>query len=94
MYVVSKVLAVGCEEGNTAICLNNQTLEGVESFTYLGSSIAKSGRASAEVDVRMKEGVRAYKMWHKKVFWSANLSKATKMRVFRILIMSVYYCTE
>ena len=94
MYVVSKVLAVGCEEVNAAIRLNNQPLDEVESFTYLGSSIAKSGRATAEVDVRMEEGVRVYKMWHKKVFQSANLSKATKMKAFRILIMPVYYCTE
>ncbi len=28
-------------------------------------------------------------MWRKKVFWSANLSKATKMRVFRTLVLSV-----
>ena len=28
-------------------------------------------------------------MWHKKIFQSANLSKATKMRLFRTLVMSV-----
>ena len=28
-------------------------------------------------------------MWRKKVFWSANLSKATKMRMFRTLVLSV-----
>ena len=34
-------------------------------------------------------GGRAYQMWRKKVFWSANLSKATKMRVFQTLVLSV-----
>ena len=39
---VSEVLAVGCEEGNAAIHLNNQALEEVEPFPYLGSSIGMS----------------------------------------------------
>ena len=85
----SKVLTVGCADVCTAIQLNNQSLEEVESFTYLGSSIDKSGKASTEVDTRIEKGGRAYQMWRKKVFRSANLSKATKMRVFRTLVMSV-----
>ena len=58
----SKVLVVGSEEGNAAMCLNNQTLEEVESFTYLGSIIDKSGKASAEVDIRIEKAGRAYQM--------------------------------
>ena len=85
----SKVLTVGCADVCTAIQLNNQSLEEVESFIYLGSSIDKSGKASTEVDTRIEKGDRAYQMWRKKVFRSANLSKATKMRVFRTLVMSV-----
>ena len=46
----SKVLTVGCTDVCTAIQLNNHSLEEVESFTYLGSSIDKSGKASTEVD--------------------------------------------
>ena len=53
-----------------------------------GSSIDKSGKASAEVDIRIEKGGRPYQMWRKKVLRSANLSKATK-RVFRTLVMSV-----
>ena len=85
----SKVLTVGCTDVCTAIQLNNQNLEEVESFTYLGSSIDKAGKASTEVDTRIEKGGRAYQMWRKKVFRSANLSKATKMRVFQTLVMSV-----
>jgi hypothetical protein len=69
----SKVLAVGCEGGDAAIRLNNQGLEEVESFTYLGSSIGKSGKASTEVVTRIEKGGRVYQMWRKKVFRSANL---------------------
>ena len=78
----SKVLAVGCEGGNAAIRLNNQGLEEVESFTYLGSSVDKSRKASREVVTRTEKRGRVYQMWRKKVFRSANLTKATKMRVF------------
>ena len=84
----SKVLVVIGEDVNAAIQLNNQSLEEVESFTYLGSSIDRSGKTSTEVVTRIKKGGRAYQMWPKTVFRSANLSKATKMRVFQTLIMS------
>ena len=67
---------------NEPICLNDQTLEEVESFTYLGSSIDKSGKTSTEMDIQIEKGGRVYQMWRKKVFRSVNLSKATKMRVF------------
>ena len=77
---MSKVLAVGGEEVTAPICLNDQTLE---------KSIDKPGKTSAEVDNRIEKGGRAYQMWRKKVFRSANLSKATKMRVFPTLVMSV-----
>ena len=62
------------------ICLNDQTLR---------KSIDKSGKAGAEVDIRIEKGGRAYQMWCKKVFWSANLSKATKMRLCQTIAMSV-----
>ena len=75
----SKALAVGGEDVNAAIRLNNQSLEEVESFTYLGSSIERSGKASTEGVTRIKKGGRAYQMWQNKVFRSTNYnpSKAT-----------------
>ena len=39
---VSKVLAVGVKKGLQPSVLNNQTLEEVEPFLYLGSSIDMS----------------------------------------------------
>ena len=59
----SKVLVVGGEDVNAAIRLNNQSLEEIECFTYLGSSIDKSRKASTEVVTRIEKGVRAYQMW-------------------------------
>ena len=62
------MLAVGGEEVTAPICLNNQTLEEVESFTYLGSSIDKSGKASAEVDIRIEKGAEHTKCGVRKCF--------------------------
>ena len=58
----SKVLAVGCEDVNVAIRLDNQSLEELELFTYLGSSIDKTGKASTEVTTHdhLEKGGRAY----------------------------------
>ena len=47
------MLVVDGEDVNAVIQLNNQNLEEVESFTYLGSSIDKSGKASTEVVTRI-----------------------------------------
>ena len=60
----SKVVAVGCEDVNAAIGLNNQTLKEIESFTYVGSSIEKSGQANTEVDSWIEKGAEhTYQMW-------------------------------
>ena len=42
---------------NAPICLNSQTLEEVESFTYLGGSIDKFGKACSEVDIQVEKGI-------------------------------------
>ena len=87
----SKALAEGCEDVNAVIWLNNQSLEKVESFAYLGRSIDKSGKASTEVVTHIEKG-GAEHIKCGKVFQSANLSKATKMKVFELWSCS-YHCT-
>ena len=74
------LISCGGEEVTAPICLNDQTLR---------KSTDKSGKAGAEVDIRIEKGGRAYQMWRKKVFWSANLGKATKMRLCQTIAMSV-----
>ena len=58
----SKVLAVGRwrSDGTHLFEQPNPRRGGV--LTYLGSSIDKSGKASAEVDIRIEKGGRAYQM--------------------------------
>ena len=71
------------------VCVCNRNLEEVECFTYLGSAIDKSGKASAEVDSRIEKGGRMYQMLHRRVFRNRNQSKTTKMRAFSTIVMSI-----
>ena len=71
------------------ITLRGQALEEVESFSYLGSEVGQSAKVEKEVAVRLEKAGKVYQMWRRKVFRSRNLGKATKMRVFRTMVMSV-----
>src|SRR5688500_11064862 len=42
-----------------------------------------------EVEIRLGKAATSYQMWRRKVFRSPNLSIATKMRVFRLMVMSI-----
>ena len=87
----TKILAVGEPQSSNqpSITLQNQPLEEVESFTYLGSEIGQSINVEREVSVRLEKAGKVYQIWRKKVFRSRALSIATKVRIFRTLVLSV-----
>ena len=66
-----------------SIILPDQALEEVESFPYLSSEIGESTVVEKEVAVKVKKASTAYQMLRRKIFRSQNLSKATKVHVFR-----------
>ena len=66
-----------------------QALEEVESFPYLGSEVQNDGKMEKEVTVRLQKAGTIYQMWRRKVFRSHILSKDTKLRAFRTLVMPV-----
>ena len=72
-----------------SITLQGQALEEVESSSYLGSEVGQSAKVEKEVAVRLEKAGKVYQMWRRKVFRSRNLGKATKMRVFWTMVMSV-----
>ena len=84
----TKILTVGVTEDQSPLKLKEQTLEEVESFYYLGSEVCQSTKVDREVMVRLKKAGTVYQMWRWKVFQSRNLSKDTKLRAFRTLVMS------
>ncbi len=71
------------------ITLKGQALEEVESFSYLGSEVQKNGKMEKEVTVRLQKAGTIYQIWRWKVFRSHILSKDTKLRAFRTLVMPV-----
>ena len=71
------------------ITLKGQALEEVESFPYLGSEVQNDGKMEKEVTVRLQKAGTIYQMWRRKVFRSHILSKDTKLRAFRTLVMPV-----
>ena len=87
----TKVLAVGEQQDPaelSSILLQDQALEEVESFPYLGSEVGQSARVEKEVTVRVNKASTVYQMLRRKVFRSRYLSKSTKLRVFRMMVMS------
>ena len=86
----TKVLSIGEPPGDhPAITLKGQALEEVDSFSYLGSEVQQTSRAEKEVKTRIERAATVYQMWRRKVFRSRNLSRRTKVQVFRAMVMSV-----
>ena len=86
----TKVLSIGEPPGDRpAITLKGQALEEVDSFSYLGSEVEQTSRAEKDVKIRIEKAATVYQMWRRKVFRSRNLSRRTKVQVFRAMVMSV-----
>ena len=67
----TKVLNIGEQTDNhQAITLKGNTLEEVDSFSYLGSEVGQTGRVDRDVGARMKKAATVYQMWRRKVFRS------------------------
>ena len=69
--------------------LKGQALEEVDSFSYLGSEVEQTSRVEKDVKIRIEKAATVYQMWRRKVFKSRNLSRRTKVQVFRTMVMSV-----
>ena len=86
----SKILSVGVQlEHQPHITLQGQVLEDVESFSYLGSELGQTAKVEREVAVRLEKASKVYQIWRQKIFRNRNLSRPTKMHVFRTMVMSV-----
>ena len=77
------------EAAPSPIMLQNHALQEVECFSYLGSQMEATEKVQKEVTSRIEKARTVYQIWRRKVFRSCNLSKETKMRVFRTMVMSV-----
>ena len=87
----TKILEVGEQQSSNqpSIMLHSQSLEEVASFPYLSSKIGQSINVEREVSMRLEKAGKVYQIWRKTVFRSQALSIATKVLVFRTLVLSV-----
>ena len=87
----TKTMVVGAETDSEqpAITLKDETLEAVETFSYLRSEVGRTARVDGDVSARLKKAATVYQMWRRKVFRSRSVSRSTKVRVFRVMVMSV-----
>ncbi|VDP33088.1 unnamed protein product [Schistosoma margrebowiei] len=68
-------------ENNNPITLDGETLENVESFTYLGSIIDEQGGSDADVKARIGKSRTAF-LQLKNIWKSKQLSTNIKVRIF------------
>ena len=70
------------------IRVNGEELEEVDSFTYLGSVVDKSGGTEADITARIGKARVAFIMM-KKVWSSGTIQRRTKLRLFESCVKSV-----
>ena len=73
---------------STPITIQSDSLEEVDSFTYLGSIVDKQGGTDADVKIRISKARTAYHQL-KNIWASRDLSNNTKLRIFNTNVKSV-----
>lgn len=83
----TKVLKVDAAD-TAPIKLEDEALEEVESFTYLGSIFDKQGGTDADVRVRIGKARTAFQQW-KKGWNSSALTIHTKIKLFNTIVKPI-----
>ena len=69
--------------------LDSGSIDIVQDFTYLGSSITSDGEVQNEVKIRISKAARAFGCLQKSIFQERRLSVETKRRVYEAAVLSV-----
>ncbi|VDO55535.1 unnamed protein product [Schistosoma margrebowiei] len=75
-------------ENSSPTTLDGETLEDVESFTYLGSIIDEHEESDADVKARISKTMAAFLQW-KNIWNSKQLSTNIKVTIFNTKVKSV-----
>ena len=88
-----KIMQVACTEEHQPILLQQQQIEEVEQFTYLGSILAPDGGAELNVEIRINKARAAFGILSP-VRQSKEISLRTKLKLFESNVKSVllYAC--
>jgi endonuclease/exonuclease/phosphatase family metal-dependent hydrolase len=74
--------------GGDPIIINDQPLEEVEEFSYLGSKVTTDGDCAREISTRISKANQAFAML-KPIWRTTSLSVHTKIRIFNSNVLSV-----
>ena len=89
----TKVMAVSKNRTNIHIVLNNERLEQVNSYKYLGASITEEGTCTTEIRARLAMA-RASMLKLANIWNDKNITKSMKIRLIKALIwpIATYGC--
>ncbi|KAL8590540.1 hypothetical protein ACOMHN_010976 [Nucella lapillus] len=76
------------------ITVNGQTLQAVETFTYLGSTLSRNANIDAETNNRISKASSAFGRLREKVWERRGISLKTKLKVYRAVVLTtlLYGC--
>ena len=84
----SKVMVNSTNDKHAVISMNGELLEEVNSFTYLGASLAKDGTSTAEVLKRIAMATSA--MARLATLWKTDsIGFAVKYKMYKVLVVSI-----
>ncbi|KAL8561349.1 hypothetical protein ACOMHN_040427 [Nucella lapillus] len=70
------------------ITVNGQTLQAVETFTYLGSTLSRNANIDAETSNRISKASSAFGRLREKVLERRGISLKTKLKVYRAVVLT------
>ena len=75
-------------DSNQQLTLNNQPVERVSEFLYLGSIVTEDGGAAKDVESRIKKARGAFLQLNR--IWNSHIySNVTKLNIFNVCVLSV-----
>ena len=88
----SKIMINSRKDIAANITMNEEPLEQVDNFKYLGASLSKDGTCTAEVRIRIARATAS--MTSPRKIWRSNISFKTKFKLYYSLVLSnlLYGC--
>merc|ERR1711893_488029 len=83
--------APGNQYPEPQIQVNGQTLQAVETFTYLGSTLSRSATIDAEVNNRISKASNAFGRLRERVWERRGISLSTKLKVYCAAVLTTLF---
>ena len=77
------------ERNQEKIIINGQDIEDVDEFVYLGAKLCKEGGGVTDSKNRLSKARGAFNKVIKKIWISDNISRKTKLRLYKTLVVKV-----